>query len=176
MTRVKDGDSQKISSKRLENITAVSQPGSKYLGPAPAASGSAKVIKESIFSLLDQRKVVYRGTMELGQPDGCFVNTGWENGVLALMEEDLGYAVQWDVCFLHHIERPWLRLFCAIDGRTFGPDAFSGVIGKLIAEDVHLLPIVDFEPVPHPDFPTINDDIREKLSTDQKGLLFCQGS
>ena len=133
------------------------------------------VPKESIILFLENRGIIYKETLELAQPDGTAVNTGWEKGVISLLEEHLERPLQWDVCFLHHLERPFLRFFCHVDGKTLGPEAFSGPKGKQIAGEVHLLPIVNYAAVPHPDFPIIDDLVRDKLSTDQKGLLLvCQ--
>ena len=89
--------------------------------------------------------MLYRATLELVNVDGTVGNTGHESGLLALLEEDLGRPVQWSVCILHHLERPWIRLFLSLDGRSLSKDTFEGPIGKKITQDVHELPVANFK-------------------------------
>ena len=53
-----------------------------------------------------------------------------------------------------------------MDGPTSGPDAWTGPIGKRIVEDVWLLPIVKFNPVPGKIQP-IGEEVLADLSRDQ---------
>ena len=53
-----------------------------------------------------------------------------------------------------------------MDGPTSGPDAWTGPIGKRIVEDVWLVPIVKFNPVPGKIQP-IGEEVLADLSRDQ---------
>ena len=75
LTRFKNGDNKEIEAKKVENITVVSEPGAKYLGHAPTPPASGLAIKNSIFSFLDKRGIIFRETLELGQPYGCLLYT-----------------------------------------------------------------------------------------------------
>ena len=56
------------------------------------------------------------------------------------------------MCFLHHLEKPFEHLFEFYDGKTTGPNTYSGPIVKLIEGDnVHDRAVVEFEKIENPD-------------------------
>ena len=57
-------------------------------------------------------------------------NKGCDNGIIALVKEEIERLLQWAIRFLHHEECPWLHLFLIVDGKTSGPVSFSGPIGR----------------------------------------------
>ena len=68
------------------------------------------------------------------------------SGAAACLEEHLGYPLQRVVCFLHHLEKPFEHLFEYYDGKSAGPDTWSGPIGKLIeGDEVHEREVVNFD-------------------------------
>ena len=95
--------------------------------------------------------------------DGTNVNTGQNNGVIRLIEVELGKPMQWLVCQLHGNELPLRHLLQHLDGPTTGPRAFSGPIGKALAT-CQLMPVTAFEKIDC-DMPTVD---LKSLSTDQK--------
>ena len=119
---------------------------------------------------LKDRKVSYKETEEFNG-DGTPGITGHQGGLIALFEEHVEHPVQWSVCFLHHLERPWLRLFLHLDGKSLGPESFSGPIGKEIVKDVHKLPVTAFEKIEVEDgFPVLPESVLSTLSKDQKDI------
>ena len=96
---------------------------------------------------MDRRGISFRSTLEELNLDGTPTNSGCEEGLAALTEEELGREVQRSFCFLHHLDRPLLHLIMTLDGKTLGPEAWSGPLGKQFTKDVHLLPVTDFQPI-----------------------------
>jgi hypothetical protein len=103
--------------------------------------------------------------------DGTIVNTGVNHGAIRLLEEQLGRPLQWLVCLLHANELPLRHLLQKLDGRTSGPKAFTGPIGKRLTncED---LPVVPFASITFENCPDITS---ADLSSDQQYLYaMCQ--
>jgi hypothetical protein len=98
--------------------------------------------------------------------DGTAVNTGINAGVIRLMEQTLRKPLQWLICLLHANELPLRHLIQSLDGRTSGPQGFTGPIGKQLQECENL-PIVEYQNIAV----EIQSDNRSDLSTDQKYLL-----
>ena len=88
--------------------------------------------------------------MKCALTDGTRKMTGWRHGAIAELEELLGHPLQRLICFNHHAELPFNKLFVHYDGPTTGPSSFEGPIGKEIQEDVWLLPVVDFVRIENP--------------------------
>ena len=76
-----------------------------------------------------------------------------------------GYNIQWLVCQLHTNELPLRHLISVKDGKSKGPNSFSGPIGKSLI-GCEKLPITPFEIISGDE---IIVDIPD-LSTDQKYL------
>ena len=96
--------------------------------------------------------------------DGTNVNTGQHNGVIRLVEIEVGKPLQWLVCQFHGNELPLRHLLQHLDGTTTGPLAFSGPIDKALSI-CHLMPVIEFEKLQFPDLPTVD---LGSLTTDQK--------
>ena len=95
--------------------------------------------------------------------DGTNVNRGQHNGVIRLVEIEVGKPLQWLVCQFHGNELPLRHLIQHLGGTTTGPRAFSGPIGKALSI-CQLMPVIEFEKL-HADLPTVD---LGSLSTDQK--------
>ena len=134
--------------KKTDNISVLSTPGNEFIGHFVPESGTGRHNKDALIEFLEHRGIIFRLTLEFLNVDGTPTNTGHTEGLIAQLEEELGRPLQWSVCFLHHLDRPWLHLLLKLDGRSLGPEAFSGPIGKLITTDVHLLPVIKYEPIP----------------------------
>ena len=104
--------------------------------------------------------------------DGTRVNTGCNNGAIAVAERELGRSLQWLVCQLHGNECPMRHVFEELDGGhgTSGPKSFKGPMGQNLTDgNVHKKEPVCFEPIKSPLTP-LPEDVIKNLSRDQKLL------
>ena len=108
--------------------------------------------------------------------DNTAANTGWRNGAFRAIEVKLDKPMQRNTCIIHLFELPLGKLFEFHDGPTTGPESWSGPIGKKIVGKVEVEPLVDFDPIPNPNFPAIATDVVNNLTPDQKYFVqICQG-
>lgn len=150
-----------------EHISLVGEPGSFFLAHVAPASGTGESIKDSIVEYFNNNgDLNLNGITAIGC-DGTATNTGAKKGVIALLEKNLQKPLQWLICLFHCNELPLRHLFCALDGKTKGPNEFGGVIGKLL-ENCHELLVVTYSPIKD-NLPDL--EIKQDLSTDQKYLL-----
>ena len=146
-----------------EHYTILSEPGSLYMGHVSPQSGSAEHISISILKFVLDKNIETDNVIAIGC-DGTVINTGVRNGVIRKIETDMGKPLQWLICQLHSNELPLRHLLQNLDGKTAGPTAFTGPIGKNLTEcEKH--PVTKFaaiicEPLPH----------LQDLSTDQEYL------
>lgn len=148
-----------------EHIVLLSEPGSVYIGHVTPDSGSSADITRSITNFVAQKEISLSKLVAVGC-DGTNVNTGQKNGIIRRLETFVGHKLHWFVCLLHTNELPLRHLFQKIDGKTSGPQHFSGRIGKSL-ETCETLPVTSFVPIPVA-LPEIS---KKDLSTDQKYLL-----
>lgn len=148
-----------------EHISLIQEPGSKYIGHATPTNGSALQIKNSIINFLETNNIVTSEIVVIGC-DGTVVNTGFKTGVIRQIEKHLKKPLQWIICQLHANELPLRHLFQHLDGKTSGPNGFSGSLGKQL-EICHKLPIVEFARI-ESNLPYLKNEV--ELSTDQKYL------
>lgn len=78
------------------------------------------------------------------------------------METHLQRPLHWLICLLHFNELPFRHLFQSLDGKTSGPGAFTGPIGKTLKNSINLS-VIKYKPI-RITLPKLPDDI----STDQK--------
>ena len=62
--------------------------------------------------------------------DGAVCNVGKYGGVVSEIESMLQKPVHWFICQLHGNELPLRHLFQVLDGKSSGPFAFQGMLGK----------------------------------------------
>lgn len=154
-----------------EHVTLIAEPGNIYLGHIVPNSGSARDIVKSILSFTEENHIDLENIEAIGC-DGTNVNTGWRAGIIKRLEEHLKRPLHWAVCQLHANELPLRHLLVQLDGKTSGPQQFTGPIGKALAniDKCENLPIVQFCAIPSEDI-AVSDDLRQDLSSDQKYLL-----
>jgi len=145
-----------------EHITLIQEPESVFLGHSAPMNGSSQEIENSFFQLLSPN---LNNVLAIGC-DGTAINTGSTGGVIARLEARLRHSVHWIICLLHTNELPLRHLFNAIDGKTSGPNCFTGETGKALS-NCENLPVVAFESIP---VPQIAFDSKQ-LSNDQSYLL-----
>ena len=85
--------------------------------------------------------------------------------MIRLLEKEYNKPLQWLVCLFHANELPLRHLLHHLDGPTSGPRAFSGPIGKALA-NCRALPVISFDKI-DADLPVV---ILNDLSNDQKYL------
>ena len=147
-----------------EHISLIQEPGSKYVGHVVPATGSAANIMKSMLDFFEESDIDLSSLMAVGC-DGTAVNTGRRNELIRQLEVCLGRSLQWFICQLHGIELLLRHLFQELNGKTKGPNDFSGPIGKILQS------CEQTEPVPFQKINCILPEIESKeLSTDQKYL------
>ena len=82
-----------------------------------------------------------------------------------MIELNVNKPVHWFTCQLHANELPLRHLSQTLDGKTTGPQGYSGEIGKML-DGCEKLDVVNFEPNPY-DLPDMN---QSNPSTDQQYL------
>lgn len=147
-----------------EHVVLVKEPDSEYLGHITPPTGTALDITNSIIEFLDSNNFTKEELLAVGC-DGTNVNTGFEGGIIRKLEVHCNKPLHWFVCLLHMNELPLRHLLINLDGITFGPNSFSGPIGKAIRNCV--LPITKYRRIEGNPIPEVNIS---ELSSDQKYL------
>ncbi|PZC78138.1 hypothetical protein B5X24_HaOG202589 [Helicoverpa armigera] len=147
-----------------EHITMIQEPGSIYLGHVTPPTGTSKDIEQAMFSYLSEKNINLDSLVAIGC-DGTNTNTGRKNGIIVQLERRFGKPMQWLICQLHANELPLRHLIQHLDGKTTGPVAFSGPIGKLL-KTCETREITRFEPIAV----CLPDLSKIKLSSDQQYL------
>lgn len=166
-TKVMAGN--KIRIEKREHISMIQEPGSKYLNHITVESTRSEDVCRGIVQFFETNEIDTDDIVAVGC-DGCNTNTGWESGALVRLERKLGRPLQWFVCLLHFDELPLRSLITKHDGRTTGPDTFSGIIGKRV-QGCEELPIVGFNRIEFRCNVKNLADIANSLSTDQRYLF-----
>lgn len=152
-----------------EHVTMISEPGSQYLGHIAPTSSSALSISQMVLQFMENRNISIQELVAIGC-DGTAVNTGYKTGLIRRFEETIGQPIHWFICQLHANELPLRQLIKHLDGKTSGPNAFCGAIGKALT-NCEKLPIVNYDTISS-QFPKID---KMDLSTDQQYLWdICQ--
>ena len=155
----------RTATRKEEHYVILVQPGDRYLTHTSPNSSTAVSIADSILQVLKN----YANDLVAIGADATPTNTGANGGIIRLIEKYLNKPLHWFICLLHMNELPFRHLFLQLDGKTNGPDAFSGIIGKAIAGELHKTPMAKFRRV-NTNVMTLPDDIIKDLSNDQKYL------
>ena len=141
--------SKRFEVKKVENCAVIYWPGEEFVGHVVPRDGTGAGLAQDIVQFFKNRETNLNSLRAI-LTDGCAKMTGWKNGACAMIEEELVTPLQRIVCFLHHLELPFGKIFEFYDGPTTGPESFSGPIGKLIMTDIWKLPTVKFVQVENP--------------------------
>ena len=162
LASIKKGEKYMKRSIIEEHIALIGEPNSTYLGHLSPTSGCAEVLADEIFKFIQDKNM----KISVIGADGTNVNTGCKNGAITRIEKLMGRPLQWSICLLHANELPLRHLIIKLDGKTTGPNGFSGPIGKSLTncED---LEVVSFDPVESEEITLSESD----LSNDQNYLL-----
>lgn len=150
-----------------DHIVMVKEPDTLFLGYSTIHEETGHAILNGIMNYLDQEEYSLEHLVAVGC-DGTVVNTGWQNGVIALWEKRLHRPLQLLVCLLHFNELPLRALFKAIgQGKQTGPTTWSGPIGSI---GYPYLQVKNFTPIAFGNMPSNINSYVINLSTDQKRL------
>ena len=113
-----------------------------------------------------------RDTVKVIGSDSCSKNTGWDNGVQACVEEELGRPLQRLLCLKHTIEIIWHKYFIALDGETSSPTTLTGPIGKVVSGNSFFRSeIITYSTMrPKRPLPKLSKKVISQMSCDQAGL------
>ena len=100
----------------------------------------------------------------------CNGNVGNEQGCLPYIEALLGHPVEWNICLLHANELPLRALFKHYDGKTSGPNSFSGPLGQELKGELNKRKVVRFARIKNDDFPVLPDEVLADIGHDPEYL------
>ncbi|XP_053967743.1 uncharacterized protein LOC128869586 [Anastrepha ludens] len=159
------GSKRYRKTRKEEHVSIIMEPGSQYITHVTPISDTSKGITESMISHLNEMEFDFRELLLVGC-DGTATNTGWRGGIIRRIELYLNRPIQWNICLLHANELPLRHVFQHFDGKTSGPNSFSGTIGKQL-QGVEHLPVVNFNKI---ECDLVQVTCRDNLSKDQKYL------
>jgi len=108
--------------------------------------------------------------------DNTPINTGYKNGFVVTLEKILGQSLHLIGCALHANELPLRALFKKLDGRSTGPNSFTGPLGIMCSKDLHDMPVCNFQPIEGSiGSSNVDGELNKDLSSDQRLLLeYCR--
>ena len=146
-----------------DHFPVVGEPGGQYITHVTPADGTGRTLPQELAAAIRERGM----QVKVVGMDGCFTNTGVNNGAIKLLEVEIGGTVQWVICGLHLNELLWWHILSDTDGVTKGPEKLSGPIGSTLHEDLWLLPVVAFSPIPGK-VPELPEEVVRQMSRDQQ--------
>ena len=116
--------------KSVDKLTFIDQSAIQYVDHTLPESGHGSTIAKCLFDVVQKTNSVQ--TIKSISSDSPNPITGWENGALRKFEELIENEVQHLHCDLHLNEKLLEKVFIKVDGKTSGPDTWSGVLGSQI--------------------------------------------
>ena len=153
----------------MDHYSVVREPGGEYETHVTPNSGTGSDIAAEISTTIRDNG----GKCKVLGCDGTPVNTGIHTGALREIQLELGCEAHQFICLLHLNELFLRHRQTELDGPTTGPSGWSGPIGQAIVQDVWLLPIVSYTPIPGK-IKVIPEDVVKDLSRDAS-LLYKFG-
>lgn len=147
-----------------EHISLIKEPETQFFGYITPYSGTAKCVEKSIADFFLEKNISMDNLLAVGC-DGTNVNVGKQGGIIRLLEKRVSRPLQWIICLLHMNELPFRHLFEHLDGKTSGPQTFSGPIGKNL-ENCEKRPVIQYQSIPGV-LPNVS---AEDITADQKYL------
>ena len=119
-----------------------------YIETLKLEEGKGRALANMLVKTLEKQQS--RDTVKVIGSDSCSKNTGWDNGVQACVEEELGRPLQRVLCLKHTIEIIWHKYFIALDGETSSPTTLDRPIGKVVSGDSFFRSeIITYSTMPH---------------------------
>ena len=166
--------SKRYETRRVENCAIVFWPGEEFAGHVVPKEATGKSLADGIYNFLKSRETDV-GSLRAVLSDACAKMTGPKSGVQAELEKLLQRPLQGIVCFLHHLEKPFEKIFQEYDGATSGPKSFRGPIGQIIVTDIWKREVVKYQPMKNPELLStirnIPDELLKTLSKDHVYLI-----
>ena len=173
VSTVDEMDKSKVTVQQEEHVTVISEPHSKYLTHLSPGSKGVE-IAQAIHEYLKNNNILE--SVKIVGADSTAVNTGWQNGVIALLEQLKGERLLRSICSLHLNELPLRHGFQDIDGKTDSRNTFKGPIGKLLPNIENFNLRISFPSVGSNisnETVSLSEAIVSDLSSDQKFLYLA---
>ena len=132
----------------------------------------AELVAKQILEELRDRGVDTDKITTLGG-DGCPLNTGCRAGIMIWLEKELGWRLNWIICWIHTLELGPRAVISDLDGGTSSGTAFRGPIGALLPRveklerNHHFVAVTIGE-----DIGDLPEEVVNELSTDFLHLLW----
>ena len=81
-----------------------------------------------------------------------------------ILEMMIGKPLHYLICQLLGNELPFRAVLYFYDRKTEGPKHWTGPIGTRIRDTFLSLPVVEFQPIASPNFPSLSDEVVDDLS------------
>ena len=152
----------------------VGWPGEVFLGvvyPEPATGAEvARLVYEKLKESSSEE------FLDIVGGDNTSSNNGHYNGAFRNMELLVNRPLQRNCCFIHFAELPARNLMSHYIGEKSGPSSRRGIIGEHLGQEVEKMDVIRFKAMPNPEFPSVPEEVIQKLSTDQRYFyLISQG-
>ena len=173
ISSVDENSKSRVTVQQEEHVTVISEPESKYLTHlSPGSKGSD--IAHALHKFLSENAIL--DSVKIIGADSTAVNTGWQNGVIAILEQLKGERLLRAICSLPLNEVLVRHIFQDIDGKTDSRNTFKGPIGKLLPTVENFSLKTVFQSVGSPscdDSVCLPEDVVSDLSSDQKMLYLA---
>ena len=96
----------------------------------PVKGPTAAVLSDEVHSVLKEFNSVH--TLKAVLIDNTNTNTGYEGGLVTILENKTQRKLHTTGCSLHQNKLPFRAVFKHLDGSTKSPTAFTGAMGKTL--------------------------------------------
>ena len=108
----------------------------------PLVGATGKLLAEEIYNVLEEFNSTNSLTALL--VDNTSENTGTNSALVVVLEKILGRNLHCIGCSLHQNKLPSRAMFKKFYGETAGSKSFNGPLAQKCAENIHLIPPVQF--------------------------------
>ena len=128
ITCIKQGSTYHRNAVIEEHDAIVGEPFEFYITHVTPENGTGKNIAQAIYEVIEDTSM--ENKLNIIGSDVTATMTGKNSGCISSLENVLGRPLQWIVCLLHLNVLPLRHIFQELDGKTKGPDSFSGTISR----------------------------------------------
>ena len=139
----------------------------------PLVGATGKVLAKETYNVLEEFNSTTSLTALL--VDNTSVNTGTNSSLVVVLEKILGRNLHCIGYSLQQNKLPLRPIFKKLDGKTVGPKNFNRPLAQKCAENIHLIPSVQFNLIKmNINAGFLKTKVKNDLSNDQKLLLeYC---
>ena len=156
---------KKFEVQKEEHCSVVLWPGEDYAGHCVPDEGTGSSLVFGC-TLSPLKRKINLNNLSVLITDGCAKMVGWKTGAHATFEKIMKKPLQRVICFFHHLEKSFEKIFLLYDGPTASPDSLSGPIRQIIKGDSHKKPVVNFVVLPNISVLSIIDAMPEQVFKD----------